>query len=272
MISTSRGYQITQLELKRIEANNKHRIQFGAIRMVVDPIQLLPSGWQPDGEVIKGVIWGRPEWVPSPAYWAILAATADEAQHGFSDKDLTLAEEVGFCLLGGYGITAELNKAYFDLLRDEGVFEVDSFWSAEGIESLLRQPVQVDGRARRYRFPVQKSARISHALKQIKVMTPQLDNHLAFRRDLMAIPGIGPKTASWIVRNWLGSDEVAILDIHVLRAGELIGLFDRYYKLPRDYERLERRFLDFCDALEVPASLMDAIIWTEMRELGRRVN
>ena len=69
--------------------------------------------------------------------------------------------------------------------------------------------------------------------------------------------------------NWLDSDEVAILDIHVLRAGELIGLFDRGYSLPRDYERLERRFLEFCEALGVRASLMDAIIWTEMRQLGR---
>ena len=237
--------------------------------MLVDPVRLLPSGWKPDSEVIEGVLWGRPEWVPSAAYWAILAATADEARHGFSDKDLTLAQEVGFCLLGGYGITAELNKAYFDLLRDEGVFETKSFRSAEEIEVLLRRPAQIDGRPRRYRFPRQKSARISQALERLKMMTPQLDDHLAFRRDLMAIPGIGPKTASWIVRNWLESDKVAILDIHVLRAGELIGLFDRNYTLPRDYERLERRFLDFCDALGVRASLMDAIIWTEMRELGR---
>lgn len=237
--------------------------------MLIDPVQLLPSRWNPDSEVIEGVLWGRPEWVPSAAYWAILAATADEAQHGFSDKDLTLAEEVGFCLLGGYGITAELNKAYFDLLCGEGTFDLDCYWPPERIEVLLRRPAQVDGRPRRYRFPRQKAVRISEALERLKVMTPQIDDHFAFRRDLMAIPGIGPKTASWIVRNWLGSDKVAILDIHLLRAGELIGLFDRNYTLPRDYERLERRFLDFCDALGVRASLMDAIIWTEMRKLGR---
>ena len=237
--------------------------------MWIDPVSLLPSGWNPDGEVIEGVLWGRPEWVPSPAYWALLAATANEAQHGFSDKDLTLEEEVGFCLLGGYGITAELNKAYFDLLRSEGIFAAGAHVSAERIEALLRQPVDVDGRSRRYRFPRQKSVRISAALAQLGAMTLPRHDHLAFRRALMTIPGIGPKTASWIVRNWLESDEVAILDIHVLRAGELIGLFDRGYSLPRDYERLERRFLDFCGALGVRAALMDAIIWTEMRQLGR---
>jgi thermostable 8-oxoguanine DNA glycosylase len=83
----------------------------------------------------------------------------------------------------------------------------------------------------------------------------------------MAIPGIGPKTASWIVRNWTGTDEVAILDVHVIRAGQLIGLFPKHIRLPRDYSALEARFLEFSHALKVRASLLDAIIWREMRVL-----
>jgi thermostable 8-oxoguanine DNA glycosylase len=85
----------------------------------------------------------------------------------------------------------------------------------------------------------------------------------------MGLPGIGPKTASWIVRNWTGTDEVAILDVHVLRAGQLMGLFPREIKLPRDYGRLEQIFLEFSKALNVRASLLDAIIWREMRILTR---
>lgn len=237
--------------------------------MLLDPTDALPSNWSPDAEVISGVRWGKPEWVPSAAYWASVAHFANEAEHGFNDSDLSLAEEVGFCLLGGFGITAELNKAYFDLLRDRGVFTDDASWAPEAIEALLRQPAVVDGRSRRYRFPHQKAGRISAALKRLREAPPSVEDHLAFRRALMEIPGIGPKTASWITRNWLNSDLVAILDIHVLRAGEIIGLFEPGYKLPRDYERLEARFLEFCDALGIRASLMDAIIWTEMRQLGR---
>jgi endonuclease III len=41
----------------------------------------------------------------------------------------------------------------------------------------------------------------------------------------MSLPGIGPKTASWIARNWLDADDVAILDIHIMRVGQVIGLF-----------------------------------------------
>lgn len=90
-----------------------------------------------------------------------------------------------------------------------------------------------------------------------------------FRDDLMEIPGIGPKTASWIARNWLGSDEVAILDIHIIRAGVLIGLFDSRQSVPRDYKAMEERFLTFARALDVRPSLLDAVMWREMRKLHR---
>lgn len=232
-----------------------------------NPLAALPAGWNPDAEVIKGVRWGKPEWIPSAAYWATAAFFATEATHGFFDEDLTLAEEVGFCLLGGFGITAELNSAYFDALRTAGVFQDDCSWSSEAIEILLLRPALVEGRPRRYRFPHQKAVRIAQALKKLRETPPPVDDHLAFRRALMDLPGIGPKTASWITRNWLNSDLVAILDIHVLRAGAIIGLFDDAYSLPKDYERLEARFLEFCDAIGVRASLMDAIIWTEMRQM-----
>ncbi|MGY3221470.1 thermostable 8-oxoguanine DNA glycosylase [Bradyrhizobium sp. USDA 4512] len=85
----------------------------------------------------------------------------------------------------------------------------------------------------------------------------------------MKIPGVGPKTASWITRNWLGSDEVAILDIHIIRAGVLIGLFGRQQSVPRDYDVMEARFLAFAAALNVRPSLLDAVMWREMRKLGR---
>lgn len=43
----------------------------------------------------------------------------------------------------------------------------------------------------------------------------------------------------------------------------LIGLFPKTYRLPRDYEALERKFLSFAQALQVRASVLDAIMWRE---------
>jgi thermostable 8-oxoguanine DNA glycosylase len=87
----------------------------------------------------------------------------------------------------------------------------------------------------------------------------------------MEIEGIGPKTASWIVRNWLGSDDVAILDIHVIRACQAIGVFPSEVALSSEYAKLEQRFLDFSKGLGVRASILDAVIWHHMREFTPRL-
>jgi thermostable 8-oxoguanine DNA glycosylase len=222
----------------------------------------------PDAEVIPGVKWGRPEWVPSAAYWAAMAALADDAED-FVCREATLKEQVGFCLLGGFGITAEMNHAVYDRLEAEGVFRSGSSPAAPEIERLLREPVSVGSGSRRYRFPNQRAVRLAVSMRLVDEDPPSMESPTKFRNDLLKIPGIGPKTASWIARNWLGSDEVAILDIHIIRAGILIGLFDRRQTVPKDYEAMETRFLAFAKALEVRPSLLDAVMWREMRKLGR---
>jgi N-glycosylase/DNA lyase len=222
----------------------------------------------PDAEVIPGVKWGRPEWVPSAAYWAAMSEIADGSDD-FVCTEATLKEQVGFCLLGGFGITAEMNHAIFDRLDAEGIFRPQNIPTAAEIECLLREPVNVEGRLKRYRFPNQRSSRLATALRLIEENPPTPDDPRRFRDQLIKIPGIGPKTASWITRNWLGSNEVAILDIHIIRAGILIGLFDRRQTVPKDYDAMEARFLAFAAALNVRPSLLDAIMWREMRKLGR---
>lgn len=84
----------------------------------------------------------------------------------------------------------------------------------------------------------------------------------------MKLPGIGPKTASWIVRNQTGSDEVAIIDIHVFRACVAAGIFDPNWKLPGDYWECERAFLRFAQLGQVSSAALDACIWAQMHELG----
>ena len=223
----------------------------------------------PDGEVVPGVRWGRPEWIPSAAFWAFMISRASEPVDGFVGREVSLAHEVGFCILGGYGITAEVNHAVHSMMIGEGIFVEGRRPGSDEIEALLRRPVVVGERSIRYRFPRQRAVRLSHALASIADDPPPSDDAVAFRGHLMRIPGIGPKTASWITRNWLGSNEVAILDIHIIRAGLLMGLFERPVRLPRDYETLERRFLQFCAALGANPSLVDAVMWRAMRNIGR---
>jgi thermostable 8-oxoguanine DNA glycosylase len=88
----------------------------------------------------------------------------------------------------------------------------------------------------------------------------------------MALPGVGPKTASWIVRNHLGSDAVAIIDVHLLRAGVIAGVFDPRWSASRDYFLLEDLFLAWADHGGVSAAALDAVVWADMSRLGRDVH
>jgi thermostable 8-oxoguanine DNA glycosylase len=222
----------------------------------------------PDDEVVPGVLYGRQEWVPTPAYWAAMAELQGEKVDDYvSPPGTPLAEDLAFCLLGGYGVKMELNRAAWERLHDAGALSADPVPTRDEFEELLSTPLLVNGRLQKYRYPHQRADRLHVALRSIKERPPQTDDPILFRERLMELPGIGPKTASWIVRNWLGSDQIAILDVHVLRAGKIIGLFPETYRLPRDYEMLERRSLEFANALQVRASVLDAIMWREMRIL-----
>lgn len=229
---------------------------------------MLNRRFSPEDEVIPGVRYGRQDWIPTPAFWAAMADLEGDGSDNYSSPGGTpLAEDLAFCLLGGYGVKMELNRAAWERLDEAGALSAEVVPSAAEFEALLSEPLVVNGRLQKYRYPRQRAGRLNVALTSIRENPPDTTNPLSFRERMMGLPGIGPKTASWIVRNHVGSDEVAILDVHVLRAGAMIGLFPETYRLPRDYEMLERRFLSFAAALQVRASVLDAIMWREMRIL-----
>src|SRR5258708_6122730 len=80
--------------------------------------------WTPDGppskdsvlevrlreETLVAFRWGRHDGFGTAAYWA---EQTRRLQPTPSAQTPSLAEAVCFCLLGGYGITAELNQAAF---------------------------------------------------------------------------------------------------------------------------------------------------------------
>ncbi len=94
---------------------------------------------------------------------------------------------------------------------------------------------------------------------------PNESDALALRAWLMTHRGIGYKTASWIARNRVADAPVAVLDVHVIRAGTRIGLFSPSDAVPRDYLKMERQFVDFAAALEARTAELDVLIWAQMR-------
>jgi N-glycosylase/DNA lyase len=220
----------------------------------------------PDEQVIDGVRWGSVGELFTPAYWSIQAFLAEF--HG-SCSDLKLGhsfiEEVVACLLGGHGIKAETGMAAFENLKQLGMLSGAKI-PKEDLTNALKAPLLVKGRLVRYRFATQKAKFIHDALRLIASEDPP-QKPLELRSWLLKIRGIGLKTASWITRNWMKTDSVAIIDIHIWQAGKLVGLFHEH-RPDRDYLEMEDLFIKFAQGIRMKTSTLDTVIWSQMRSWG----
>lgn len=221
-------------------------------------------------EVLPGVRWGSPAEFFTPAYWKAqswftVIAGRRSASHAVGD---TLREEVAVCLLGGFGIPAEVGLAAFEHLRSRGILKRNSCPGEGEIRRALDQPLTVGNRCIRYRFARQKSRYLAAILEALDHSSPPTKCHLAFRRFFLSLPGFGPKTASWLTRNWLNSDRVAVLDVHIRRAGVIAGIFSQNHVVSRHYDEMEERFLRFAHRIDVRPSILDAVMWRDMRKGG----
>lgn len=210
-------------------------------------------------------LWWGNEWQwASACYWTNRARRRHVAPGEFR-LGSNVMEELAVCILGGYGMPAAVGLAAFAAVRDADLLHHTT--DAHEIEGVLRTPLRVGDRSIRYRFPRQRAQRLAAALAHLQEHPLPTDAREA--RDALAhAPGVGPKTASWVVRNQFDSDEVAILDIHLCRAGEAAGVFDREWKLARDYARFESFFLAWANHAKVRPSVLDACIWDELADLG----
>jgi len=223
-------------------------------------------------ELLPGISWGAVESFPTPAHWTyqVLARRIQGSPIRYK-LGSTLKEEVGACLLGGHGIPAHIGLAAYELLKSKEIFSKQSP-STELLYKLLSEPMKINGKLVKYRFAKQKAKYLSTAMQKLSTEKAPDSEGRALRDWLITIPGIGFKTASWVARNWLQANDIAILDIHILRAGILGGFFNSKYSVERDYLKLEQQFLEFSSAVGIPASELDAEIWWQMSNSPKTVH
>lgn len=219
----------------------------------------------PTSEVMHGVPWGRHDILYTPAFWKVqyhlMEMGCCTPSHIVGE---TAVEEVVRCLLGGFGLTSEISSLAFQRLRHRKLI-VKGVEEDELRAALFEPLLTGSGRKVRYRFYNQKSKYVSEFLNRSDIEKGLMKEDLAFRQWLTTVNGIGLKTASWITRNLMNSQNVAILDVHLVRAGKIAGIFDRCADVSRSYLDLESKFLNFCSALQVRPSDMDALIWINMK-------
>lgn len=216
-------------------------------------------------EVLNGIKWGNVAGFPTVAYWLYKVLEkriiGDPIRYKLGNS---LLEEIGACLLGGHGIPAANGLAAFEHMRSKGAFN-GCMHGKDTLYNWLSEPIILNGKAFKYRFAKQKSDYIHAAIEKLSKEEAPVESGLALRNWLMDIKGIGFKTASWVARNWLDADDVAILDIHIYRAGLLGGFFSDKMTVEKHYLDLEGKFIAVAKAMKVRTSELDAVIWYEMQ-------
>ena len=128
----------------------------------------------------------------------------------------------------------------------------------------------------KYRFPLRKAKLIVAARKWLVAELPSAWHRLlddpderARRAYLCCCPGIGLKTASWILRNIGLAQRLAIVDVHVRRALVDCGLLSN---AEMRYEEIEDLFVSFCDKIGALPSALDLFLWEWQRGTLRPLN
>lgn len=96
----------------------------------------------------------------------------------------------------------------------------------------------------------------------------KLDLETVTLDELMALPGVGPKTARFFLLHSRRDSRVAVLDTHVLKwlRNAVPEVPEQTPSNQKDYERLEGLFLSFAKMYfgDMPIAEVDLLIWSVM--------
>jgi len=198
-----------------------------------------------------------------------------------SEQDLTF--EFLICILGS-GVRYELSLAYASAVQSANLKKrMNSNERAYSIEGVLNSPAysSVNGKIfSRYRYPKRAAKHIAESFYNVeqkygslKDMVGAMNGPSELRRELICVcPGIGPKQSSHYVKNIGFTDNVAILDRHILTYLKLIDDVDicpKQVSKIDQYEEVERRFIDNVSKFNHAVSVVDQSMWFVMRALGK---
>ena len=220
------------------------------------------------GDWSRCIQWWDATRFATPAFWVEL--TRQRPRPVTYQIGTTLLEEIALCMLGGYGITERMATASFQRVRAAGLLDGQRI-TEDAVAEVLSTPFSLPGSQRpvHYRFPRSKAQRLAAIVETLRhADPPDIDEPRRLRDWLITLPGVGPNTASWIVRSMTRTVLVAVIDVHIRRAGIVAGLFDPAWRLPRDYASFESAFVTWARIGGVPTADLDACIWSELSALG----
>ena len=213
-----------------------------------------------------------------------VAAIYDRKKKWTDMSENELWYELCLCILSS-NVPYELAKSAFFHLLETGFLQLKWIKNEESSERLMAEelskplylPRKLDGSHRKYRFPNIRSNNIIKAARLISSNNDLLKKILAnsrsekeVRKYLVAnISGIGLKQSSHFLRNIRYSNELAIIDSHVIAFLEKVGMLERgktNHITDNLYLELESKLQEISKKFELNLSIFDMAIWNHMRK------
>lgn len=185
--------------------------------------------------------------------------------------------ELSCCLLSSQ-VSYSLAAAAADALERSELLlntQIDSELSAD-IEFVLKHRIHLNGKSSVYRFYKSKAIQLAATKRAVLNAAPSLQALIAKFDDatsarnwfVLNAPGIGPKQASMFLRNVGWTYELAIIDRHVLKYMQVLGISPNertsISALP-GYKQHERSLQTHAEDLGFSVGLLDWAIWIVMR-------
>jgi N-glycosylase/DNA lyase len=197
-----------------------------------------------------------------------------------------LIHELVLCILGS-GVRYEIAASYSVAISKNGCLLKKYLKEPDYIKNsvllILNNEVASlwdDRRYKRYRYPNIRATYIAESYCNIVNEFDSLKSFLSksgpatkLRRELVRIcPGIGPKQASHFLKNVGYSDELAIIDRHIIKYMEMtdnnININSQLGRLDK-YEHVESIYINAISKFKFPVAIVDQAMWFVMRELGK---
>lgn len=199
-----------------------------------------------------------------------------------------LLHELVTCILGSR-VSYEVATAAASNIEKAGVMEFPCLQHFSNdfediVADILEDPISYSNTSRtvHYPFPKSRANYISRTVRALYFEGGSLEERLRTsatpqeaRRWLIGQSvGIGPKQASLFLRNVGFTNELAILDSHVLRFMYLVGLMEERVKLTSSlsvYEMYESRLRRYAISSGRSMGQLDFAIWVVMRVYSKEV-
>jgi hypothetical protein len=160
---------------------------------------------------------------------------------------------------------------YFCPLKIPGVPETPFGWMRQVIEVNPTGARHIDNLLRDVKMG--QYSRITPAFTHLA--TNVIDLRKCTRDELVAVPGIGFKTASFFILFTRKNAEIACLDTHILAFMRETGLAPHAPKTSpqnhKQYYALEKIFVDYCKAIHRPVGEVDFEIWLKRNRGDKRI-